>query len=225
MDFLFREIAPFTTQLIGAGALLVASFTSLFSVVNPLSAMPIFLSLTEDDTEEEKIKTARKSSTYMFFILLVFLFAGAYILSFFGISLSGIRIAGGMVIARAGFSMLSPDKSGAKISEEEREDARDKEDVSFSPIAMPLLSGPGSIAVVIGFGSLATNVLDYVVNVLAVLLAAISVFGILRIAPWLYRLIGKTGMTVVSRMMGFITLAIGVQFIINGIYKFFEIGS
>lgn len=97
----------------------------------------------------------------------------------------------------------------------------EKEDVSFSPIAMPLLSGPGSIAVVIGFGSQASGLTDYLINVVAVLMCAFIAWGILRVAPWLNTVIGRSGMTVVTRMMGFIALAIGVQFVINGIGSFF----
>ena len=120
--------------------------------------------------------------------------------------------------------MLNPESRGKKLSKEEHEEAKEKEDVSFSPLAMPLLSGPGSIAVVIGFGSQATNIYDYVINGVAVLITAILAYAILRVAPWLNKLIGKTGMTVISRMMGFIALAIGVQFVINGASKFFGIG-
>ncbi|MEP1304953.1 MAG: MarC family NAAT transporter [Balneola sp.] len=224
MEEFFKDIIPFSTQVMGAGALLIASFTSLFSVVNPLTAMPIFLSLTEDNTEKETARTARKASIYMFCVLITFLLIGTYILSFFGISLPGIRIAGGIIIMRAGFSMMNPEKPGRKLSKEDQEAAMDKDDVSFSPLAMPLLSGPGSIAVVIGFGSQATGVVDYIVTGVAVLLTAFLAWAILRVAPWLNKLIGKTGMTVITRLMGFIALSIGVQFIINGIAKFFGIG-
>jgi len=224
MEEFFKDIIPFSTQVMGAGALLIASFTSLFSVVNPLTAMPIFLSLTEDNTEKETARTARKASIYMFCVLITFLLIGTYILSFFGISLPGIRIAGGIIIMRAGFSMMNPEKPGRKLSKEDQEAAMDKDDVSFSPLAMPLLSGPGSIAVVIGFGSQASGVVDYIVTGVAVLLTAFLAWAILRVAPWLNKLIGKTGMTVITRLMGFIALSIGVQFIINGIAKFFGIG-
>lgn len=88
--------------------------------------------------------------------------------------------------------------------------------------AMPLLSGPGSIAVVIGFGSQAASATDYLVYGVAVLLTALSAFVILRIVPWLNQLIGKSGMTVITRMMGFIALAIGVQFVINGMGRFID---
>lgn len=224
MDAILDDILTLSTDFMGVGALMLASFTSLFSVVNPLTAMPVFLSLTEDQNLEEKMVTARKASIYMFFVLITFLLAGTYILSFFGISLPGIRIAGGLVIVRAGFSMLNPETGGRKLTTEDTEAAKEKEDVSFSPLAMPLLSGPGSIAVVIGFGSQATGVIDYIVNGVAVFLTALLAFGILRVAPWLSKAIGKTGITVITRMMGFIALSIGVQFIINGIAKFFQIG-
>jgi multiple antibiotic resistance protein len=224
MEEFFKDMIPFSTQMMGAGALLIASFTSLFSVVNPLTAMPVFLSLTEGDTEKETARTARKASMYMFCVLITFLLIGTYILSFFGISLPGIRIAGGIIIMRAGFSMMNPEKPGRKLSKEDQEAAMDKDDISFSPLAMPLLSGPGSIAVVIGFGSQATGVVDYIITGVAVLLTAFLAWAILSVAPWLNKLIGKAGMNVITRLMGFIALAIGVQFIINGISKFFGIG-
>ena len=224
MEEFLKDIIPFSTSVMGTGALLFASFSSLFSVVNPITAMPVFMSLTEDESDKEKARTARKASVYMFFVLIIFLLAGTYILSFFGISLPGIRIAGGLVIMRAGFSMLNPETGGRKLSDEDEEAAKEKQDISFSPLAMPLLSGPGSIAVVIGFGSQASGVVDYVINGVAVFLVALLAWGILRVAPWLNKLIGKSGMTVITRMMGFIALAIGVQFVINGIAKFYGIG-
>lgn len=223
MEEFFSDIIPLSSTVMGAGSLLIASFTSLFSVANPITAMPVFLSLMDGHTDEEKIWTARKAATYMFFVLITFLIAGTFILSFFGISLPGIRIAGGLVIVQAGFSMMNPSKGGRKLTEEDKEAAMDKEDVSFSPLAMPLLSGPGSIAVVIGFGSQAEAVTDYIVNGVAVFMTALLAYALLRVSPWLVKYIGKTGMTVITRMMGFIALAIGVQFVINGISKFYGI--
>lgn len=223
MEEFFTEIIPFSTEVMSVAGLLLASFSSLFSVVNPLATMPIYLSLMEGNADTEKIRIARKACIYMFCVLIIFLLAGTYILSFFGISLPGIQIAGGLVIVRAGFSMLSPDNGGRKLTQKDQEAAREKEDVSFSPLAMPLLSGPGSIAVVIGFGADARGVADFSVHAVAVFLTAILAFMILRIAPKLVKYIGNSGMTVITRMMGFIVLAIGVQFIINGISKFFGI--
>jgi multiple antibiotic resistance protein len=224
MEEFFKDIIPFSTLFMSALGLFAASFSSLFSVVNPFAAMPIYISLMEGHTDSEKIRTARKASTYMFFVLIIFLLIGTFILSFFGISLPGIQIAGGLVIVRSGFSMLSPQNGGKKLTKKDQEAAMEKEDVSFSPLAMPLLSGPGSIAVVIGFGSEAQGITDYIVNGVAVFATAFLAYLILRISPKLVKYIGSSGMSVITRMMGFIVLAIGVQFVINGISKFYGIG-
>lgn len=223
MEEFIYDIIPFSTVFMSILALFFASFSSLFSVVNPFAAMPVYISLMEGHTDEEKIRTARKATTYMFFVLITFLLVGTYILSFFGISLPGIQIAGGLVILRAGFSMLNPSNTEQKLTRKDQLAAMEKEDVSFSPLALPLLSGPGSIAVVIGFGSDAQSFTDYLVNGAAVFMTALLAYGILRVAPALVKYIGKTGMTVITRMMGFIALSIGVQFVINGISKFFGI--
>ena len=183
--------------------------------------MPVFLALTQYDTPEYRNHQALKATIYMVFILGAFLFGGAYIIAFFGISLEGIRIAGGLMIMQWGYSLLNPSNGGRKINKEDEEEARIKEDISFSPLAMPLLSGPGSIAVVLGLGSQAVGFGDYVSLFIAIILVATACFGVLRIAPVAVKYLGKTGMTALTRMMGFIALTIGVQFIINGVTSIF----
>lgn len=154
-------------------------------------------------------------------ILLTFLLVGTYILSFFGISLAGIRIAGGLIIMRAAYSMLNPEKGGRKLTEEDEAAAMEKEDVSFSPLALPLLSGPGSIAVVIGFATQADGFNDYLINSTSVVLVVVLTYIILRLAPISAKYIGPTGLNVMTRLMGFIALAISVQFILSGISRYF----
>lgn len=224
VEYLLQEPYSFSGYFPGGISFLVAAFTSIFSVANPLATMPIFLSLTEKDDDTHRRWLAKKAAFYMFLVLTVFLFAGTYIMSFFGISLPGIRIAGGLIIMRAAFSMLNPEEPGRKISQEDEESAKIKEDISFSPLAMPLLSGPGSIAVVIGLATQAESVFDYLLTTVAIILVALISYMILRFAPWATRFIGKTGMNAMTRMMGFIALAIAVQFIINGIAQFFGMG-
>lgn len=220
---LFTDTPENTSFLLGMVALLFASFTSLFSVVNPLAAMPLFMSLTDRFTAEERIHTAQKATMYMFGVLLTFLLIGTFILSFFGISLSGIRIAGGLIIMRAAYSMLNPEKAGKKLTDEDEAAAMEKEDVSFSPLALPLLSGPGSIAVVIGFATQAEGIMHYVINAISILFVVLLTYGILRLAPVSARYIGPTGLNVMTRLMGFIALAISVQFILSGISRYFGI--
>jgi multiple antibiotic resistance protein len=179
--------------------------------------MPVFLALTEGDTMESRNHQALKASIFMSGILLSFLFGGTYIISFFGISLEGIRIAGGLMITSWAYSMLNPKEGGRKLSDEDEADAKTKPDISFSPLAMPLLSGPGSIAVVLSFASQELSITNYVLITAAILLCSLGAYVVLRIAPQFMKLLGKTGMAGFTRMMGFIALCIGVQFIINGV--------
>jgi len=222
-EFVSDTVPEQTSYIIGVGALLFASFTSLFSVVNPLAAMPLFLSLTDRFTDVERNQTAKRAALYMFGVLITFLLIGTFILSFFGISISGIRIAGGLIIMRAAYSMLNPETSGRKLTDEDEAAAMEKEDISFSPLALPLLSGPGSIAVVIGFATQAEGMADYVVNTLSIVLVVSISYGLLRLAPISAKYIGPTGLNVMTRLMGFIALAISVQFILSGISRYFGI--
>jgi len=223
LEFITEINPDGNAYLFAALSLSLASFTSLFSVVNPFAAMPVFLSLTNRFTNQEKKKTALKACVYMFAILIIFLLIGTYVLSFFGISLPGVRIAGGLIIMKAGYSMLNPDTSGKRLTVEGEAAAMEKEDLSFSPLALPLLSGPGSIAVVIGFASQASAPTDYVVNALSIFLVGFLTYIMLRLAPISEKYIGYTGLNVLTRLMGFIVLAISVQFILSGISQYFSI--
>ena len=209
--------------LFGAVTLLLASFTSLFSVANPLAAIPVFLSLTSRFSDEERVRTAKKASIYMFVLLIVFLLIGTYVLIFFGISLPGVRIAGGLIIMRSGYAMLNPEDPGKKLTEEGKAAAMEKNDVSFSPLALPILSGPGSLAVVIGFASQATGPTDYLIHALSILLVVLISYSLMRLAPISKKYIGYTGLNVMTRLMGFIVLSISVQFILSGISQYFNL--
>jgi len=220
---LLNQSNVISTYFTGSATLFVAAFTSIISVANPLAAIPVFLSLTERNDDIERVHIAQKSSLYMFLVLTIFLLAGTYIMSFFGISLPGIRIAGGLIILRAAYAMLNPSDTERKISEEAEEAAKQKEDISFSPMAMPMLSGPGSIAVVIGLASQSEGIIDLVIVTASIILVALLSYLVLRLAPFSARYIGPTGMNAITRMMGFIAMAIGVQFVLNGISTFFGV--
>lgn len=198
-------------------AFLLASFTSLLSIANPFAAMPFFLAMTDGDSDEHRRQQAMKASLYMVLILAVFLLGGNYIISFFGISLEGIRIAGGLLIIKMAYSMLDPESQGRKINAADHSEAYRKPDISFSPLAMPMLAGPGSIALILGLASQSASVMDYLVISLAIVLVALASFGLLVVSRKLTQMMGRTGMTALTRMMGFIALTIGVQFIINGV--------
>lgn len=197
--------------------LLVASFTSIFTIVNPFGAIPSFLALTSTHPNEYRLSQLKKAVFYMFMVLTLFFLAGTYIMNFFNLSLEGMRIAGGIMLMQAAFSMLNPVTKGKKLSDEDVEELKEKPEIAFSPLAMPLLSGPGSIAAVLGLSSSANELIDYPIILAAIVIVALTSYLVLRVAPWFSKLLGTTGLTVMTRMMGFITLCIGVQFIINGI--------
>jgi multiple antibiotic resistance protein len=198
--------------------LFIAVLGSLFSVVNPFGAVPLFLALTPHYTKAHRNKTAFHTSIYFVLILLVFFYAGTMILGFFGISLNAMRIAGGLVILTSGLSLLGGQLSeGRAINKKVRKEAMTKEDISFSPLAMPMLSGPGSISLLISLHAEHDNWPDRAVISVVIIITGVIVLAILRSAPYLFRVMGETGIRAMSRIMGFLVMAIGIQYIIAGI--------
>lgn len=145
---------------------------------------------------------------------------GTYILNFFGITIEGLRIAGGLIITKSGFDLLRSKGSyekGRAITKKVKEEALHKTDISFSPLAMPMLSGPGSISLLISLALEISAFWEYAAIIGAIVAIAVVSYLILRISPKLVRFLGESGINSLSRMMGFIVLAIGIQFIANGV--------
>lgn len=196
--------------------LILGTVIALLPLINPLASAPTFLAITEGDSHERRMEQLRMACIYMVAILVCFLVGGTFIMGFFGISIPGLRIAGGLLVAGIGFGMLmGPDKGS--WSERAEAEARAKRDVSFSPLAMPMLSGPGSIAVTIGFTSLASHWTDYVAIILGILVVAVISYVTLRLSERVVRVIGVNGMNALSKVMGFLILCIGIQFVVNGV--------
>jgi MarC family membrane protein len=200
-----------------AGAFIKA-FAALFSIVNPLGAMPVFLSMTVRETPRERAGIVTKASIYLLIILLVSLFVGSYIMQFFGISINAMRIAGCFIILNSGFSMLGGDFAKSRaIDDKVQSEAVAKSDISLTPLALPMLAGPGSISLLIGYGTRLDDVQGYITIVLAIIITALFTFLILRVSPRLVRYLGESGLNSISRIMGFIVVCVGVQYIINGV--------
>jgi multiple antibiotic resistance protein len=197
-------------------AIFLGTLIGLLPIINPLSAGPTFLAITEGDSDERRREQARKGCFYMVAILVSFLIGGTFIMNFFGISIPGLRIAGGILLTGIGLDMLTGTGSDRE-PDEAREAARKKVDISFSPLAMPMLSGPGSIAVTLGFTSLATDWLDYVAIILGIVAVAVLTYVVLRLAGKMVKFIGPVGVNAMTKIMGFLIMAIGVQFVVNGI--------
>ncbi len=203
--------------------ILLATFSALFSVVNPFGAMPVFLTLTQDDTPAQRRQQALKACFYMIGILTVFFLAGQYILNFFGLRIHDLRIAGGIMILKAGADLITTKSDpGRKVSKDAVEESINKPDISFTPLAMPMLSGPGAIAVSIGLFTKSLSYLDMSLIVLAIVLLAIPTYYILIFSPTLIKIMGKAGLEALSKIMGFIVLSLGVNFITSALIALFK---
>ena len=197
---------------------ILATITALLPIANQLTTMAILPALASQLTPDERARQVKRACLYMAGILVTFLLAGALLMDFFSISVPGLRIAGGLIVCKFGFNMLFPD-----AEESQTQTTQAKRDISFSPLAMPSLSGPGSIAVVISMSSgvhtqTALPVwLGYCSVVLGILVVAYISWIALRASERLTALLGPDGIEAISRIMGFLLICIGVQFVINGI--------
>lgn len=200
--------------------LFLGILSALFSVVNPLGAIPMFVSLTEGNTIPEIRKQSLKVGMFMIVILLAFFFSGNAILHFFGIQLEHIRIAGGLLISISAFGLLGKEAyKGKPLADAVAAEGREKEDITFTPMTMPMLAGPGSIALMISLNSQEQyhGVFGSLNMILAVFAVALITVVILMFSNQLNRFLGKGGMSALSRMMGFIVLSIGIAMISNGV--------
>lgn len=204
--------------------LFLITFAALFSVINPLGSVPIFLGLTQDDTKESKNKTALWASVNVFIILVISFFIGKIILNFFGISIDVLRIAGGIVICSSGFGLLSGTFSKKRgVNKKVADDAQQRNDIALTPLAIPMMAGPGSMSLLIAMEQDYPQLLNKLIIVAAILTVAITVFLILRSANYISKLLGASGIVAISRIIGFLVLAIGIQYIINSLLILFKI--
>jgi len=200
---------------------LITAFVTIFVVVGAPSAATVFLSLTTDQDSRRRRKTALKACIAASLILSVFTLFGDYILTFFGITVGAFQIAGGVLLFSIGFSMLSLHRPRAVSTPEEEAEGATREDVSIVPMAIPILAGPASITtvMVLSAGTEGWGV-RIAVLVCAVLTLAVT-FVLFVGAEMMHRILGKTGIRILERIMGLILSVMAVQFVIDGIKKAF----
>ncbi|XHR99398.1 UPF0056 inner membrane protein [Sphingomonas sp. DBB INV C78] len=195
--------------------------------MNPFSTAPLFVSLTTRMDDRRRKQQAIMGCIYAFGILVTFLLLGSAIVQFFGISVPGIRVAGGLIISTIGFRMLFP--SPPPVAAPGSELAAQDEDVAFTPIAMPSLAGPGSISVVL---SSAAQIRSHFPQEWQVVFAGVVVgmaltlvfsYLVLRAAGAMMRFMGAAGIDAMTRIFGFLLISIGMQFLLTGISDFYNI--
>jgi len=220
-------------KLVGLGL-----FT-LLPVANPLTSVTLLLALSRGYTHEERNRQVDRASLYVLGIILVCFYAGNAIMSGFGISIPGLRIAGGLIVAYIGFGMLFPDTSQTEAAVQ-MDMAPDEpavqldsphgrhrpppRDISFIPLALPGTAGPGTIALIISNASSMHSAgglkpSDHLAVITVAVLVAVIFWFCLRSAERIDRVLGQSGIDAISRVMGFLLICMGVQFGINGVFE------
>ncbi len=198
-------------------------FAGLFAVANPLGIVPMFLSLTDGDSISEKSRTARVAAIAVFISLLISAWFGNNILLWFGVSVAAFRTGGGLLILLMAINMLHAKRSRVKQTPEELEDARDKDDVAVVPLAIPIIAGPGAISLVISYAQESQNILDKMILTGNIAILAISIWLAFASANIIGNRFGLTRLNIITRIMGLILTAIGVQMISDGLRELFPI--
>lgn len=191
------------------------AFVTLLFIVDPFAAVPVFVTLTERFGADDRRHIRMKATLIALAMLMVFAITGMKFFELFGITLPAFQIAGGLLLLGLGMSQLNA--SRRKVSSEEQDEGLARDDVSVFPLAMPLLAGPGAISTVILLATEAGSTLRLLELLAAIIACMITVLLVLRSSHSLTRVLGQTGLTLLSRVMGIVLTAVAVQFILNGL--------
>lgn len=187
---------------------------AFFPLLNPVGNTPIFFTLTSADSPGYRKKQAFKACLYSFIILAVFMLAGQVILKMFGLSVDIIRVAGGLVVAHVGWQMIT---SAPVLKDEEHKEALDKQDISLSPMALPIMANPGAMSVAISLSVAAHDIEQFAGSLTALLAMVLLNFICMMTAEPLVRRLGVSGMNALNKILGFLVLCIGVAVLTSGL--------
>lgn len=199
------------TSLPAAAGITVAS---LFPIMNPIGALPAFGALTAGDDKPTRRRQGDRAALFCGALLVVFAFAGKPLLHLLGIGLPALQIAGGIIVGHAAYTMVV---QGPQLSPAEHAHGVAKPDVSFTPLAMPLLAGPGSIGVIIGLAGRTHGIAPLAGIALGAVAMALLVFAVFRVGEPVLERLGPSGIGALSRIFGFLILAIAVELVAHGV--------
>lgn len=202
--------------------ILLLYFTSFFTLINPLGAVPVFLGLTEDMSKKEQRSTATKAIIAAFLTLIIFAFLGKYLFEFFNISIAGLKVVGSFIFFIMGYDMLNS-KIGRLKTTDGKEDQSDPDavgDIALTPLGIPLLAGPGSITNAMVLMSESHTWIDKGLVIVSIILVSVISLLILRSSSAILRILGKQGTKVMTKLMGLILMIIAVEFFFSGVTPF-----
>ncbi|HET7631149.1 MAG TPA: MarC family protein [Gemmatimonadaceae bacterium] len=192
------------------------TLTSLLFIVDPIAAVPSYLVVTQDETSEQRKHTALRASVAMALMLVVFAAAGRFIFQAFGITLPAFRIAGGLILWLVALDMLRAQRS-TQEGHDELAEGQAKDDVAITPLAIPILAGPGAISTVMVLAGEVQTVSHGIVVYGSIVITAAVAYVTLRLGERLVQIMGQTGIKVMTRIMGLLLAAVATQFILTGV--------
>ena len=195
-------------------------FTSFFTLMNPLGIMPVYLTMTSSLTKKKRAQTAIKATITATLTLVLFAFAGRYLFDFFGISVAGLKVVGGVIFFIVGYDMLNARLSRIKIKEEEVEEYVN--DISITPLGIPMIAGPGAITNAIVLMGDASDYTTKLMVVISILLVALVILVSLLGASAIVKFIGDQGTKILTKLMGLIVMVIAVEFFFAGITPYVQ---
>ena len=190
---------------------------ALLVIVNPVGAVPLVVSMTEQHTREEKRRIARVASSSVAIVLILSAVAGQPLLAFFGITIASFKVGGAILILLLAISMMHASPTGEKQTPEEAREAEDKESIAVVPLAIPLLSGPGAMSTTIIFSTSRSSPSHILLIIVCCLIVSLATWIALRAATPVSLWLGKTGVNIAIRIMGLLLAAVAVEIFASGI--------
>nr|WP_320132988.1 MarC family protein [uncultured Holophaga sp.] len=197
----------------------LTTFSAIFFIVDPLGLVPIFIAITAQATPAHRRAMARRATLVAFGIMAFFAVCGGLVFKLFGITMPAMRIAGGFLLLMTSIDMLRAQPTRTRSSPEEELEFENKADVAIVPLAMPLLAGPGSIVTAMVLAGRGPGYSSIPLVILSIALTCLIAFLLLRVAEPIQRLMGRSGIAVLERIMGLLLAAIGVQFMVDGVIE------
>ena len=192
-------------------------FTSFFTLINPLSSMPVFMTMTANLSKKRRNQTAKKATIVAFFTLLLFAFSGQILFNFFGISVNSFRIVGGVIFFAMGWDMLQARLAHMKHTDDEEKIDAYVDDISITPLAIPMICGPGAITNAIVLMEDSTTVIQKSVLIGIIFIVLLLTYLIYVGGSKIIDFLGETGNKVMMRLMGLIVMVIAVEFFFSGL--------
>jgi multiple antibiotic resistance protein len=193
----------------------ILSFTSFFTLINPFGTMPIFMTMTADLDQRHRTKTAQKASIVSFITIIIFAFSGQVLFNFFGISVNSFRVVGGVIFFLMGMDMLQARLGKVKLKDSEIKTYVN--DISVTPLAIPMICGPGALTNAIVMMEDANTIEKKTVLIIAAFLVILLTYIILYSSSRIIKILGQTGINVMMRLMGLIVMVIAVEFFFSGL--------